>query len=659
MIPVLIAALVLYVGAPRALREILPDSFAKDVSLLDHVSPRMAVAAYARHGPPEVIRYIPTSTYVPSSGASSSQVGEAQGEKTTDGSKSPTTFGSAGHPRPLVGEGQVIVRVEYAALNPCDFKFRRMRAMGGTMGDFFRWIIGGILLPKPTPFGKIPGADLSGVVVALGPAKPGSWPEHKFRVGDRVAAMLPLLGSRWGSMAEFVAVEEKHLAHVPKELSLRDAAAFPLVALTVVQGLESIPAAALGRATSMANAKLPAFGRSSLVGKRVLIHAGGGGVGTFAIQYCKHVLGASEVITTASSEKTDLLMSLGADIVLDYRVGSEGSGGVKDTFRSAGERGLDAAADSNSSGSSSTMLDRGAETSVPGKWQEGTGEGGEDGRFAWRWFEHPILVGALRARPWPPIPLPFGNQDKAARKAMAARRQASAIAAAAEVKNLSRTTTGAGSNDESVGPIDLVLDPMSFLYEAPSLSVMRSSQDPLGYPGGTGAEGGGAYVNILSSDWALDATSGVERAVGANALVQWALSRLRRSGWLGEKAAATSLVYSLVTVVPDGPMLQRVLDLAGRGVIKAIIDERPAKLKKEMRRRLAQAQGDGTGTERQPASNVVVDGEHNKSSDEGGEGKDLLLSDAAFAHAYLEQGHATGKVLLKVRGHRKAPDKKP
>ena len=82
VIPVLIAALVLFVGVPRALREILPDSFAKDVSLLDHVSPRMAVAAYARHGPPEVIRYIPTSTYVPSSGASSSQVGEAQGDDT-------------------------------------------------------------------------------------------------------------------------------------------------------------------------------------------------------------------------------------------------------------------------------------------------------------------------------------------------------------------------------------------------------------------------------------------------------------------------------------------------------------------------------------------------------------------------------------------------
>ena len=92
-----------------------------------------------------------------------------------------------GHPRPIPGEGQVLVRVAYASVNPCDFKFRR------------NWVPG-FVLPKPSPYGKIPGADVSGVVVAIGPpARDAVWPERRFRRGDRVAAMLPLLGTRWGA----------------------------------------------------------------------------------------------------------------------------------------------------------------------------------------------------------------------------------------------------------------------------------------------------------------------------------------------------------------------------------------------------------------------------------------------------------------------------
>ena len=87
-----------------------------------------------------------------------------------------------------------VYRTNKKRLNPCDFKFRRHWAPG-------------LVLPKPTPYGKIPGEDLSGVVVALGPPARGTaWPQRRFRVGDRVAAMLPLLGTRWGSYAEFAAV---------------------------------------------------------------------------------------------------------------------------------------------------------------------------------------------------------------------------------------------------------------------------------------------------------------------------------------------------------------------------------------------------------------------------------------------------------------------
>jgi|GEM_PF-5550385 len=77
-------------------------------------------------------------------------------------------------PRPSPLPGQVLIKVSHASLNPCDFKFRR-----NWMPNF--------LLPKP----KIPGADIAGVVV-----DPGN--SVKLRAGDRVSAMLPLLGTRWG-----------------------------------------------------------------------------------------------------------------------------------------------------------------------------------------------------------------------------------------------------------------------------------------------------------------------------------------------------------------------------------------------------------------------------------------------------------------------------
>ena len=80
--------------------------------------------------------------------------------------------------------------MEFASLNPCDFKFRRN--------------------PSPSfmvPLPKIPGADIAGVVESAPPSS-------RFTKGDRVAAMLPLLGSRWGGYAEYVAVKEEHLAKV-------------------------------------------------------------------------------------------------------------------------------------------------------------------------------------------------------------------------------------------------------------------------------------------------------------------------------------------------------------------------------------------------------------------------------------------------------------
>jgi len=109
--------------------------------------------------------------------------------------------------------------------------------------------------------------------------------------------MLPIIRSKWGSAAEFVAVDASLVAKIPETVELESAAALPLVSLTVIQSLKKL--------------KEPK-------GKKILIHAGAGGVGSFAIQYAKNVLGM-HVATTASKEKNEIVKELGADLVIDYK----------------------------------------------------------------------------------------------------------------------------------------------------------------------------------------------------------------------------------------------------------------------------------------------------------------------------------------------------
>jgi alcohol dehydrogenase len=163
-----------------------------------------------------------------------------------------------------------------SSINPCDFKFRR-----NPVPDF--------ILPKPV----IPGEDVAGIVVQVGRKV------STFAVGDRVAAMLPTLRRRWGAASEYVNVKESLVARIGDDVDFVSAASLPLVALTAVQ----------------------AFNKVSDIqrGQKVLIHAGAGGLGTFAIQYAKKVLGLY-VATTASSAKADILKEIGADEVIDYRI---------------------------------------------------------------------------------------------------------------------------------------------------------------------------------------------------------------------------------------------------------------------------------------------------------------------------------------------------
>jgi alcohol dehydrogenase len=127
---------------------------------------------------------------------------------------------------------------------------------------------------------------------------------RSFAVGDRVVAMIAIMGSRWGTAAQYVAVNEAWAARIPDHVSYANAAALPLTSLTVLQALD--------------HWRRP-FTTNELKGKKILIHAGAGGVGVFAIQYAKHVLGM-QVACTASAAKASTLRQLGADLVIDYQL---------------------------------------------------------------------------------------------------------------------------------------------------------------------------------------------------------------------------------------------------------------------------------------------------------------------------------------------------
>jgi NADPH:quinone reductase-like Zn-dependent oxidoreductase len=176
-------------------------------------------------------------------------------------------------PDPELREDDVLVQIHAAGVNPLDSKIRN--------GEFK------LILPYRLPL--ILGHDVAGVVVRVGSRV------RRFRPGDEVYAR-PADG-RIGAFAEFSAIKEDDVAIKPQALSMEEAASIPLVGLTAWQAL--IERAGLHQ------------------GQRVLIHAGAGGVGTFAIQLAKHV--GATVATTTSTANVDLVRSLGADIVIDYK----------------------------------------------------------------------------------------------------------------------------------------------------------------------------------------------------------------------------------------------------------------------------------------------------------------------------------------------------
>lgn len=141
----------------------------------------------------------------------------------------------------------------------------------------------------PLTFPHVMGYDVSGVVVEVGEQV------KKVKVGDAVYARPNQEDA--GAMAEFARLKESELAILPDNLSHTQAAAVPLAGLTAWQAL-------------ITHGKLKK-------GDKVLIHAGSGGVGTYAIQIAKHF--GAFVATTTSSKNTELVKSLGADVAIDYK----------------------------------------------------------------------------------------------------------------------------------------------------------------------------------------------------------------------------------------------------------------------------------------------------------------------------------------------------
>jgi NADPH:quinone reductase-like Zn-dependent oxidoreductase len=175
-------------------------------------------------------------------------------------------------PRPVPAEGEALVRVHAAAINPLDWKIR-----AGYVKDW---------LPYALPM--IPGWDFSGVIESAGPGV------EAWKAGDEVYGRPEI--SRDGAYAEYIAVRAQEIAFKPKSIDHVHAAAIPLTGLTAWQALFDV-------------ADLRA-------GQRILIHAAAGGVGAFAVQFAKWK--GAWVAGTASSRNQGFLGELGVDQPVNY-----------------------------------------------------------------------------------------------------------------------------------------------------------------------------------------------------------------------------------------------------------------------------------------------------------------------------------------------------
>ena len=178
--------------------------------------------------------------------------------------------------QPEPGDGQVLIKVVAASLNPFDTKLREGYMKAGI----------------PLRFPATLGGDLAGTVVALGVGVTG------LAVGDKVYGQANVVAGNSGSFAEFAATKASEVAQMPSNVDFEQAASLPLVGVSALQAL-------------VRHINLQA-------GQKLFIHGAAGGIGTIAVQVAKH-LGAY-VAGTATGEGAGRIAQLGIDEVIDYKV---------------------------------------------------------------------------------------------------------------------------------------------------------------------------------------------------------------------------------------------------------------------------------------------------------------------------------------------------
>jgi NADPH:quinone reductase-like Zn-dependent oxidoreductase len=181
---------------------------------------------------------------------------------------------------PVPQEDEVLIEIHAASLNSRDLRMLRANPF------FMRLMPGGLFRPK----NKILGADVAGQVEAVGSNA------RQFKPGDEIFGFLPSATGR-GTFAEYVCAKENLIMLKPTNLTFEQAAAVPLAAMTALQGLRD-------------NGNIQP-------GQKVLIQGASGGVGTFAVQIAK-AFGA-EVTAVCSTRNLEMVRSLGADHVIDYK----------------------------------------------------------------------------------------------------------------------------------------------------------------------------------------------------------------------------------------------------------------------------------------------------------------------------------------------------
>jgi NADPH:quinone reductase-like Zn-dependent oxidoreductase len=185
-------------------------------------------------------------------------------------------------PTPSISSDQVLIKIYAAGLNPLDWKIRQ--------GDL-KFILG-------SEFPMVLGNDASGVIAEIGSAI------QNFKIGDEVYCLLDtsakasLTGfAKSGAYAQMAVTREDTLSLKPKVMTHSEAASVPLAALTAYQALHY-------------KAKIKS-------GDKVLINGASGGVGIFATQLAK--LAGANVTAVCSEANTDMVTTLGADVIVDYK----------------------------------------------------------------------------------------------------------------------------------------------------------------------------------------------------------------------------------------------------------------------------------------------------------------------------------------------------